>query len=156
MDKIQTMNKFNIYPMKINTFIFLLVGIITISSCTRQYTKITGYWEASFDDSINFPKQILCFKIVKGNLTLTIDEPWDGTLAMPGENPDLVNDSLHYESLWGIFKYDGKFVGGDSVIKGIRVVNKSYSSPFVMRRISEKDLLYKIPRVDKKGERDYG
>ena len=57
--------------------------------------------------------------------------------------------------MWGLFKYDGKFVSGDSLIHGIRLVNDGYPTPFVMRSISEKELLYKVPRVNFNRERIY-
>lgn len=133
----------------------LIISILITCSCNGQYEKITGYWEVNFSDSTSYAKQILHFQNVRGSLKLTIDEPLDGTLEMPGENLFFTDDSLHYESLWGIFKYDGKFVSGDSIIQGIRVVNDGYPIPFIMKRISERELLYKIPRVNANGERVY-
>ncbi len=141
--------------MKKQILFLLILSILIICSCNNQYEKITGYWEVTFNDSINYTKQILHFEKEKGNLKLTIDEPLDGTLEMPGEKPFFANDSLHFESMWGLFKYDGKFVSGDSLIHGIRLVNDGYPTPFVMRSISEKELLYKIPRVNSNGKKVY-
>jgi CubicO group peptidase (beta-lactamase class C family) len=133
----------------------LIISTIAVYSCNNPYKKITGYWEVIFADSISYSKQILHFENVNGNLKLTIDEPLDGTLEMPGEKPFFANDSLHFESMWGLFKYDGKFVSGDSLIHGIRFINNGYPTQFVMRSISEKKLLCKIPRVNSDGERIY-
>lgn len=134
---------------------FLSLSILITCSCDNQYEKISGYWEADFSDSTRYTKQVLHFQKEKGRLKLTIDEPLDGLLGMPGENSLFVNDSLHYESLWGLFKYDGKFISGDSMINGIRVVNNSNPVMFTMRRIPGKELTYKIPRVNAVGERIY-
>ncbi len=86
---------------------------------------------------------------------MLIDEPSEGILGIPGEQLLFSKDSLHYESLWGLFKYDGSFISGDSVIQGIRVVNNDNPSSFTMKKIKGKELLYKIPRVDAHGERIY-
>ena len=141
--------------MKKQILFFLIVAIFIICSCKNQHEKITGYWEVTFTDSISYTKQILYFEKERGTLNLTIDEPYDGTLEMPGEKLFFANDSLHFESMWGLFEYDGKLVSGDSLIHGTRLVNDGYPIPFVMRRISEKKLLYKIPRVNPNGERIY-
>ncbi|MCG6191426.1 serine hydrolase domain-containing protein [Maribellus maritimus] len=141
--------------MKTRIQFILLISILVTCSCDNKLGKITGYWEVTYTDSISYTKQILHFEKDRGTLKLTIDEPLDGTLGVPGEKPFFANDSLHFESMWGLFKYDGKFVSGDSLIHGIRVVNDGYPTPFVMRSISEKKLLYKIPRVNFNGERIY-
>jgi CubicO group peptidase (beta-lactamase class C family) len=133
-----------------------LVFLLTISASKSQLNTITGYWEVRFADSARYTKQILHFRAENGSLQLTIDEPLDGTLKMPGEKPFFENDSLHYESLWGLFKYNGTIAPGDSIIQGARLVNNSDPSPFIMKRVSEKELLYKIPRINAKGERIYG
>lgn len=141
--------------MKKQIFFFLILSFLIICSCNNQYEKITGYWEVTFTDSISYTKQILHFEKERGNLKLTIDEPLDGILNIPGENPFFANDSLHYESMWGLFKYNGRFVSGDSLIQGFRLVNNATPSPFIMRRKPEKELLYKIPKVNFNGERIY-
>lgn len=86
---------------------------------------------------------------------MLIDEPSEGILGMPGEQVFFIDDSLHYESLWGLFKYDGSCISGDSIIQGIRVVNNDNPSSFIMRKIKEKRLLYRVPRVDANGVRIY-
>jgi CubicO group peptidase (beta-lactamase class C family) len=141
------MNKHILFLLMLSTLIYY--------SCNYQYNKITGNWEVNFTDSTSYTKQILYFQKESGGLKLTIDEPLEGILGIPGEKPFFENDSLHYESLWGLFKYDGKFVSGDSIIQGIRVVNDGYPTLFIMKRISEKELVYKIPRVNSSGERIY-
>ena len=141
--------------MKKHKLFLSIISFLIIYSCNNKNEKISGYWEVTYNDSISYTKQILHFEKEGENLKLTIDEPLDGTLEMPGEKTFFVNDSLHFESMWGLFKYDGKFISGDSLIQGFRLVNNSSPSPFVMRRISEKKLLYKIPRIDSKGERVY-
>ena len=139
--------------MKIQNLFFLL--FLLICSCNNPYKKITGYWEVTFADSTGYTKQILNIGKEKGKLKLTIDEPLDGILNIPGEKPFFANDSLHYESLWGLFKYDCKFVSGDSLFQGVRSINNGYHSAFVMRRISGKELLYQVPRFNSQGERIY-
>lgn len=143
--------------MKKQILFLSLILILINLSCTSRYEnkKIIGCWEVNFSDTTSYTKQILHFQDEAGNLQLTIDEPSDGLLGMPGENPFFANDSLHYESLWGLFNYDGKFVSGDSVIKGIRTANNQYPISFIMRRVSEKELTYKIPRINADGKRVY-
>lgn len=141
--------------MKKHILLLLIISFLISCSSNNQYEKITGYWNVSFTDSTRYTNQILHFQKERGSLKLTIDEPLDGTLDMPGEKTFFANDSLHYESLWGLFKYDGKFVSGDSIIQGIRVVNNDYPTLFIMRRISEKELLYKVPRINANGEMIY-
>ncbi len=141
--------------MKKQILFLSIVATLIICSCNNQHKKLTGYWEVHFSDSITYTKQVLFFGNERGALKLTIDEPLDGTLGMPGEKLLFANDSIHFETMWGLFKYDGKFVSGDSLIHGIRLVNDGYPTPFVMRSISEKELLYKIPRVNPNGEKIY-
>ena len=131
-----------------------IIGILILTSCKDKYGRIAGYWEASFNDSINFPRQILFFEKDKGNLKLIIDEPSAYMFGMPGEKPYYINDSLYYESLWGLYKYYGKFASGKSIIHGTRVFNNAYFVPFTMKRISVKNLVYKIPRINDQGKRD--
>lgn len=126
-----------------------------MGSCHSQNEKIAGNWKVSFDDSAAYTSQILHFKNDGSRLSLIIDEPWDGTLEMPGEKVSFANSKLHFESLWGLFKYDGELEPGDSVMRGIRLVNNGYPSRFIMKRIPEKTLSYRIPRVDTRGERVY-
>lgn len=141
--------------MKKHILFFLILTILITFSCNNQYEKITGYWEVVFSDSTHYTKQILHFQKENGSLKLTIDEPLEGLLGIPGENPFFENDSLHYESLWGLFKYDGKFVPRDSNIIGVRVVNNSFPASFTMKRILQKELTYKIPRINTSGKQIY-
>jgi len=137
-----------------NTFLLLLLlPCFFFYSCNKRYEKISGYWELTFSDSSESSKQILHFEKVKGSLLLTIDEPEDGTLEIPGEKPFFTNDSLNFESMWGLFSYNGEYIQDESVIRGNRYVNNSSPVPFVMRRISERDLVYKIPRMNSNNER---
>ncbi|MGD9329128.1 MAG: serine hydrolase, partial [Cyclobacteriaceae bacterium] len=132
-----------------------ILSMLIISSCENQYEKITGYWTLSFSDSSANPKQILQIQRRKGGIHMLIDEPSEGILGMPGEQVFFSDDSLHFESLWGLFKYDGKFISGDSILQGIRIVNHDNPSSFTMRKIKKKRLLYRIPRVDVHEERIY-
>ena len=141
--------------MKKRIFLLLVSSFLIITACNNKYERITGYWEVSFTDSTVYPRQVLHIQKVKGGINLLIDEPSEGILGIPGEQLFFSDDSLHYESLWGLFKYDGKFIAGDSVIEGTRVVNNDDPTPFTMRRIKEKELIYKIPRVDANGKRIY-
>ena len=141
--------------MKKHILLFSILVLTIISSCGNKYEKITGYWEVNFSDSTTYPTQILKIQRGKGGIHLLIDEPSEGIFEMPGEQPFFRNDSFHYESLWGLFKYDGSFISGDSIIQGIRVVNNDYPSPFTMRRIFEEEILYRFPRVNENGERIY-
>lgn len=132
---------------------FLLVASFIQSSCQNNNKKILGYWEATFSDSIRNPKQYLEFKEIKGDLVLFADEPKEDWFGMKGEKLFYNNDSLHFERFWGIEKYDGKFLPGDSVISGFKQVSNKKPVAFTLRRITGKKLTYKIPRVNQKGER---
>ncbi|MFB6343147.1 serine hydrolase domain-containing protein [Saccharicrinis sp. FJH62] len=142
--------------MKPHHIILLFSSLVLFSACHNKYEPITGYWEATFTDSVNFPKQILYFNAENGKLKLTIDEPEDGLLHVPGEHVWFQNDSLHYETVSGIYKYDGKLNPDNGVIKGIRFAGTFYSSPFIIRRISAEALsYYKIPRLKANGDREF-
>lgn len=141
--------------MKSHYLLFLCLPLLAQSSCQNKYQSINGYWEATFEDSITFPKQILYFSHENGKLQLTIDEPEDGLLNIPGESVWFKNDSLHYETISGIYRYNGTFNPDEKVIKGIRYAGSAYSSPFIMKRISEKELRYKIPRIKANGDREF-
>ena len=132
---------------------FLLVASFIQSSCQNNNKKILGYWEATFSDSIHNPKQYLEFKEIKGELKLICDEPTEDWFGMPGEKLGYNNDSLHFEKFWGIEKYDGKFLPGDSEIRGFRQVSNKKPVAFTLRKINGEKLTYKIPRVNQKGVR---
>ena len=134
-------------------FFILLVAFFIQSSCQNNNKKILGYWEATFSDSIRNPKQYLEFKEIKSEIKLFCDEPIEDWFGMPGEKLFYNNDSLHFEKFWGIEKYDGKFLAGDSVIRGFKQVVNKKPVAFTLRRIDGKKLAYKIPRVDQNGVR---
>jgi CubicO group peptidase (beta-lactamase class C family) len=132
--------------------LFLLAVSFIQSSCQNNNKKILGYWEATFSDSIRNPKQYLEFKEIKADLVLFADEPKEDWLGMKGEKLFYYKDSLHFEKFWGIEKYDGKFLLGDTVISGFKQVSNKKAVAFTLRRITGEKLTYKIPRVDQKGE----
>jgi hypothetical protein len=132
---------------------FLLVASFIQSSCQNNNKKILGFWEATFSDSIRNPKQYMEFKEIKGELKLLCDEPAEDWLGMPGEKLFYYNDSLHFERFWGIEKYDGKFLPGDAVMRGIKQVSNKKPVSFTLKRMSVDKPAYKIPRVDQKGVR---
>lgn len=133
--------------------LFLLVATFSQFSCQVNHQKILCYWEATFSDSIQNPRQVLEFKDIKGKLKLILDEPDEDWMGMQGENLYYNNDSIHFEKFWGIEKYDGKFLPGDSVFRGIKQISNKQPVSFTMRRISGEKLAYKVPRVDDKGNR---
>jgi CubicO group peptidase (beta-lactamase class C family) len=130
---------------------FLLVASIIQTSCQNNNKKILGFWEATFSDSIRNPKQYLEFKEIRGELKLICDEPSEDWYGLPGEKLFYNNDSLHFEKFWGIDKYDGNFLPGDTIIRGIKQVSNKKPVSFALRRISGEKLTYKIPKVDQNG-----
>jgi len=145
-DKITTMTR--------KILLILLVVVFSQSACQENQNKILGFWEATFSDPIHNPKLVLEFKEIKGQLKLICDEPDEDWLGMSGENLYYLNDSLHFERFWGIDKYDGKFLPGDSVIRGFKKTSNKQSVSFTLRRIPVEKLAYKIPRVDNQGNRN--
>jgi len=131
----------------------ILTGILTVAACAGKQEQIVGCWEVNFGDSGKLPRQYLFFTTENNRLHLLIDEPSDGMLGMPGENVSFVDGRLHYESLWGLWTYDGNFAAGNSLIEGVRTFNKQYATSFTMKRVSEKELTYRIPRIDAQGKR---
>jgi len=132
---------------------FLLVASIIQTSCQNNNKKILGFWEATFSDTIRNPKQYLEFKEIRGELKLICDEPSEDWFGLPGEKLFYNNHSLHFEKFWGIDKYDGNFLPGDTVIRGIKQVSNKKPVSFTLRRISVEKLTYKIPKVDQNGVR---
>ncbi len=133
-------------------FLFLFL-VPFMFSCDDHQPKITGYWKLNFSDSSSYSHQILHFHKENGFTGITIDEPQEGMFNTSGEKLFFAGDSLHFESLWGIYKYDGIFLSGDSILKGTRTTNNGNPAPFIMKRITAKELLYKIPRMNAEGEK---
>src|SRR5664280_585537 len=103
--------------MKLYTTSILFIATLLICSCNDKHSKIIGSWEASFNEPLVNPIQYLDFHEVQNKLTISIDEPDEDWYSIPGEKLYFQNDSLHFERFWGLEKYDGNILPGDSIIK---------------------------------------
>jgi len=138
--------------MKLFISTTLTIATLFVCSCTNKNSKIIGYWEASFDDPIENPRQYLDFNKTQNKLTISIDEPDEDWYNIPGESLYFKNDSLHFERFWGLEKYDGKILAGDSIIKGVKQIVNKQPIAFTIKKISKERLLYKIPRIGQNGK----
>lgn len=138
--------------MKKNLFFILIFSNLIVCSCTNKNDKIIGYWEASFFDSIQNPKQYFCFEKAQNTLRLIMDEPKEDWYDIPGEKVYFQNDSLYFERFWGLEKYYGKFSTVDSAFNGFKQVSNKPPIPFTMQKTQLKNLTYKLPRVNINGE----
>ncbi|HEX9252768.1 MAG TPA: serine hydrolase, partial [Ignavibacteriaceae bacterium] len=118
----------------------------------NQTSRINGYWKADFNDPIENPAQYLAIKNLHNNLTINIDEPNEDWYNIPGERLHFQNDSLHFERFWGLEKYDGIILPGDSVIRGVKLIKNKQLIPFTLRKIANINPNFKVPRSDLKGE----
>ena len=130
----------------------LIIVTLFVCSCTNKNSKIVGSWKASFDDSLVNPVQYLDFNNVGNKLTISIDEPDEDWYNIPGEKLYFQNDSLHFERFWGLEKYDGKILPGDTVIKGSKQIGNKHPVACTLKRISKEKLLFKIPRSGPNGK----
>ena len=130
----------------------LIIAALFVCSCTNRNSKIIGSWKATFDDSLENPIQYLDFNKVQNKLTISGDEPDEDWYNIPGEKLYFKNDSLHFERFWGLEKYDGIILPGDSVINGIKVVKNNPPISFTIRRIANDSFNFKVPRFGPKGE----
>jgi CubicO group peptidase (beta-lactamase class C family) len=134
-------------------FKIFLVASLTVFhySCKNQTPEIIGHWKATFSDSIKNPEQYLEINELQNKLTINIHEPGEDWYNIPGENLYFQHDSLHFERFWGLEKYDGIIIPGDSVIRGVKLIKNSKPIPFSMRRIAYKNFNFKVPRSDSEG-----
>ena len=138
--------------MKLYTTSILIIATLFICSCNDNNSKIIGSWEESFNDPLANPIQYLDFYEVQNKLTISIDEPDEDWYSIPGEKLYFQNDSLHFERFWGLEKYDGKILLGDSIIKGVKQIGNKQPVAFTIKKISKERLLYKIPRPGQNGK----
>jgi CubicO group peptidase (beta-lactamase class C family) len=138
--------------MKLYTTSILFIATLLICSCNDKHSKIIGSWEASFNEPLVNPIQYLDFHEVQNKLTISIDEPDEDWYSIPGEKLYFQNDSLHFERFWGLEKYDGNILPGDSIIKGVKQVGNKQPIAFTIKKISKERLLYKIPRSGQNGK----
>lgn len=138
--------------MKLYTTSILFIGALFICSCNNKNSKILGSWEASFNEPLVNPIQYLDFYEIQNKLTISIDEPDEDWYSIPGEKLYFQNDSLHFERFWGLEKYDGNILPGDSIIKGVKQVGNKQPIAFTINKISKERLLYKIPRLGQNGK----
>jgi CubicO group peptidase (beta-lactamase class C family) len=134
--------------MKLFISIILIITGLSICSCSKQNSKIIGNWEATFSDPLKNPIQYLDIKKVNSKLIISTDEPAEDWYNITGEKVYFQNDSLHFERFWGLEKYDGRFLPGDSVIIGMKQIQNKQPIPFSLRKISKDKLVFKIPRTD--------
>jgi CubicO group peptidase (beta-lactamase class C family) len=130
----------------------LIIATFFICSCSNRNSKIIGFWEATFNDSLKNPIQYLDIKNIQKKLTASSDEPDEDWYNIPAEKLYFQNDSLHYERFWGLEKYDGKLLPGDSIIKGIKQIVNKHPIPFSIKKISKEKLVFRIPRTDSDGQ----
>lgn len=126
----------------------LLLAALFLCSCSNSNSKIVGNWEATFNDPLKNPIQYLEIKKIQSKLTISIDEPAEDWYDIQGEKLYFQNDSLHFEKFWGLEKYDGKFLPGDSIITGIKQIQNKQPILFSIRKISIDKLDFKLPRAD--------
>jgi len=138
--------------MKLYITSILIIATLFICSCNDNNSKIIGSWEESFNDPLANPIQYLDFYEVQNKLTISIDEPDEDWYSIPGEKLYFQNDSLHFERFWGLEKYDGKILLGDSIIKGVKQIGNKQPVAFTIKKISKERLLYKIPRPGQNGK----
>jgi len=138
--------------MKKNLFFVFILSNLIVCSCSNENVKIIGYWEATFSDSIQNPKQYFCFEKALNTLRLTMDEPKEDWYDIPGEKVYFQNDSLYFERFWGLEKYYGKFSSIDSAFYGFKQVSNKPPIPFTMQKTQLMNLTYKLPRVNINGE----
>lgn len=133
--------------------IFLLASFtFIVCSCGNQKPGINGYWKASFNDSIENPVQYLTINKSHNSLSITIDEPGEDWYNIPGEKFYFQNDSLHFERFWGLEKYDGTILPGDSVIIGVKLLKNKQPIPFTIIKIANINSYFKMPRTGPNGE----
>jgi CubicO group peptidase (beta-lactamase class C family) len=137
--------------MKLVISFTLIIATLLFGSCTNKNSKIIGSWKASFDDQIENPIQYLDFNTGQNRLTISIDEPDEDWYNISGEKLYFQNDSLHFERFWGLEKYDGKILPGDSIIKGVKQVGNKPPIEFTIKKISKERLLFKLPRPGQNG-----
>lgn len=130
-----------------------LIAVVVLYSCKHRNNKIIGFWEGTFSDSVHNATQYLEIKKAGNEIRLVSDEPGEDWYEIPGEKVSFSNNSLHFERFWGMEIYEGKFLPGDSVIKGIKQIANKPDVSFTLKRISSKKLSYRIPRIDEDGNR---
>lgn len=133
------------------SLIFLSCIFLFTSGCKSNSEKFIGQWETVFRDSTQNPLQYMFFSYSTNGLQLFADEPAEDWYGIPAEKLFISEDSIYFEKYWGLEKYSGKFHPGDSIILGVKTIQHNKSFPFVMKKISEENLAYKIPRLDENG-----
>jgi CubicO group peptidase (beta-lactamase class C family) len=114
---------------------------------------LSGWWEASFSDSIHHPRQYLLFSPGPKGWQLTSDEPAEDWYDIPCEKVYFHDDSLYFERFWGLEKYSAKYSSSDSAFHGFKQFSGGKPSiPFIMHRIRSEKLIHRIPKVDAAGK----
>ena len=131
--------------MKFNV---LLAGVaVFFCSCGDHTSRLDGFWQADFADSINNPVQYLEIKHSKKGLTINIDEPDEDWFDIPGEQAYFKNDSLHFKKFWGMETYDGVLLPGDSVLRGVKLIKNQKAVPFVIRKKYNPNYTFRVPKT---------
>lgn len=135
---------------------FMMITLIwaglLLCSCSGRNDSGSGWWEATFSDSIRHPRQYLYVNPGPGGWRLVSDEPAEDWYDIPGENLFFQNDSLYFERFWGLEKYSAKFSPADSAFHGLKQLSGKPPIPFTMRKTHPENLTYKIPQADKAGK----
>lgn len=136
--------------MKFNV---LLAGVaVFFCSCGDHTSRLDGFWQADFADSINNPVQYLEIKHSRNGLTINIDEPDEDWFDIPGEQAYFKNDSLHFKKFWGMETYDGVLLPGDSVLRGVKLIKNQKAVPFVIRKKYNPNYTFRVPKTGPGGE----
>lgn len=138
--------------MKSYVCLLLAGATFLVCSCGNQTSRIEGYWEATFAEPVQNPVQYLKINTIQNRLTISIDEPDEDWFNISGEKPYFQNDTLRFEKFWGIEKYEGIILPGDSVIKGIKLIRSEKAVPFTLRKTARRNYAFQVPRSGPGGE----
>jgi hypothetical protein len=126
----------------------LIIASLLVCSCSNPNSRIEGNWVATFNDSLKNPTQYLEIKKVQNKLKITSDEPKEDWYNIQCEMISFQSDSLHFERFWGLEKYDGKLLPGDSIIIGVKQIQNNQPITFSIRKVSKDERTYRIPKTD--------
>lgn len=131
--------------------ITLIWSLLFLCSCSGRNDSVSGWWEATFSDSIRHPRQYLYLEPDHKGWRLASDEPAEDWVDIPGENLFFQNDSLYFERFWGLEKYSARFSSVDTSFHGLKQLSGKPPIPFTMRKIHPENLTYRIPQADQAG-----
>ncbi len=157
--RIYYVSNLNLFNMKTEIGSHQFSAFILFSSCLIFYScsgrndSASGWWEATFSDSIRHPRQYLLFSPGPKGWQLTSDEPTEDWYDIPCEKVYFHDDSLCFERFWGLEKYSAKYSSSDSAFHGFKQLSGGKPPiPFIMHRIRPEKLIHRIPKVDAAGK----